>query len=103
MTEREVRQLIENGRQPSRLKLEKNDRGFEVLTAKVHPGLGDRRARLVEQSSTVGYIDGIDRPGSSNLWVGAEHNLSREDVCALVRHLQAWLRTGRLQIRRPAV
>lgn len=55
--------------------------------------------RLVSQSSIVGdYEDSLDRPGSSALWIGDEHHLSREEVAEFVEHLNAWLKTGSLEV-----
>lgn len=79
-----------------------SERGFEVLTHKTYPAdllleqYGEV-SRLVQQSSAIGeYDDAMDKPGSSYLWVGDAHHLSREEVSDLVGYLNHWLETGKL-------
>jgi hypothetical protein len=76
------------------------DRGFQVLTHPTYPPKkDDPGARVIQQSSVIGdYPDAFDRPGSSALWIGDHHHLNREEVGQLVRHLQAWLDTGSLEV-----
>ncbi len=71
----------------------RTNRGFEVIA---HPAYLEKDGfpRLVGQSSGPNF----DCPGSSFLWLGRHHHLSREEVAELVAHLQAWLETGSLQI-----
>lgn len=73
-----------------------SDRGFRFLT---HPTYLDDKvtSRLASESSAVGdHPDAVERPGSSFLWVGQDHHLSREEVAKLVAAMQHWLETGRL-------
>lgn len=77
--------------------VDKTPRGFEIIRYG-DSYLPDNNPRLVQQSSAIGnYEDSMGRPGSSFLWIG-EHKLDREDVAELVEHLQAWLKTGSLEI-----
>ena len=75
------------------MQIDYNQRGFQVLVAESYP---ERLpTRLVGQSSVVGdYDDALERPGSSAIWVGDEHHLSREQVMQLIDHLQCWVETG---------
>ena len=86
------------------MKIIKTERGFYVLT---HPKYLDVECqeRLVGESSAIGdYEDSdgnivdlpYDKPGSSYLWVGEHHHLNRQEVQALIEHLQDWLRYKRL-------
>ncbi len=78
------------------MKLTTTDRGFQRIE---HRALGtrDEKARVVQQSSAVGdYPDAMDRPGSSFLWIGADHHLNREEVKELRDALTHWLNTGKL-------
>ena len=73
-----------------------SDRGFYFL---LEPNYTEPHAetRLVSESSAIGdYEDSLDKPGSSFLWVGANHHLNREQVAELAAYLQNWLKTGRL-------
>lgn len=81
--------------------LERSDRGFELITHPVYSGVNPARpeARVVQASSAIGgYEDSFEKPGSSFLWVGENHHLNREEVTLLVKHLQAWLATGSLEV-----
>ncbi len=73
-----------------------NGRGFPML---IHPSYPKgRQQALVIQSSIVGdYEDAMERPGTSALFVGPDHHLSREEVGQLVTHLRAWLEHGDLR------
>lgn len=78
------------------MKYKKTDRGFGAVT---HPSYANEpeEVRLVQESSAVGdYVDSLDRPGSSFLWVGRDHHLNREEAAELVTYLNSWLATGRL-------
>jgi hypothetical protein len=83
------------------MRVAKSDRGFEHLYHSDYvPG---QERQLLAQSSVMGtYPDSSSRPGSSFLWIGDRHHLNREEVAALVQHLQAWLATGRLELSLPA-
>lgn len=82
----------------------RTDRGFEVVPHPVHAADPPRDSRLVQQSSVIGnYVDAMQRPGSSALWIGENHHLVREEVAALRDRLQAWLDTGSLRLVTDAV
>lgn len=81
------------------MQVTRGDRGFRSVTHPVYPPGADKDDRVVTQSSAVGdYDDSWARPGSSYLWVGVTHHLDREEVRQLVRHLEAWLATGSLEL-----
>ena len=72
------------------------NRGFGLIT---HPTRDNhpKVTRLIQESSAVGdYEDSPDNPGSSYLWIGADHHLNREEVEELVIRMQGWLAVGRL-------
>lgn len=73
------------------MKLVQTDRGFEWLMA------GDAEIAVVRQSSAIDFENptGLERPGSSYLWLGKAH-LNRAEVSELVDHLTRWLATGSL-------
>lgn len=72
-----------------------SDRGFQFVLHDMHND--DAQTRLVSQSSAVGnYDDASDRPGSSFIWIGKHHHLSREEVAKLRDYLTRWLETGEL-------
>lgn len=84
------------------MKVTKSDRGFEFLE---HPKyLPEERGdcdQLASQSSAVGdYDDAMERPGTSFLWIGEDHHLDRKEVLQLVKHLNAWLDTGKLSLKK---
>lgn len=73
-----------------------SNRGFGFI---LHPTRDNepKETRLISESSAVGdYEDSFDKPGSSYLWVGADHHLNREEVEVMVIRMQNWLITGRL-------
>jgi hypothetical protein len=81
------------------MKVTLTHRGFEWID---HPTRGNEPGidRLVSQSSAVGdYDDALDRPGTSFLWIGADHHLNRNQVRELIAHLTAWVDTGSLAIQ----
>lgn len=79
------------------MKLTTTDRGFNLIEHPHHPPNGTS-IRLVQESSAIGdYDDAMDKPGSSFLWIGADHHLNREAVARLVKAMQRWLDTGRLK------
>lgn len=76
----------------------KTGRGFEVIAIPTYAN-EPVDARLLGQSSAIGdYENSMDQPGSSFLWFGNQHHLNREQVSEVVEHLQAWLKTGSLEI-----
>jgi hypothetical protein len=80
------------------MNLTKTERGFERIDHDTYiDGMGDKR--LVAASSAIGdYPDAFDRPGSSFLWIGENHHLSREEVKEFAVRLNAWFKTGSLAI-----
>jgi len=82
------------------MKVTKNSRGFEHLEHRPHDASLGASQRLVQASSASGD-DHLDRPGTSFLWLGQDHHLSRSEVRQLVAHLQAWLDSGSLQLAQP--
>lgn len=79
------------------MKLRHTQRGFEIIEFEKYPN--EQLSRLVHQASIIGdYEDAWDKPGSSCLWIGEYHLLSREQIAELIQHLQAWLNTGSLSI-----
>ncbi len=59
----------------------------------------DEPQRLLKESPTVGdYKDSIENPGSSYLWVGHDHHLSRDEVTEMISMMQHWLDHKRLPI-----
>ena len=82
------------------MRVEHTPRGFEILLHATYPppGQGTNEERLAQQSSVIrDYPDARDRPGSSALWVGDRHHLSRTEVQELVNYLKRWLETGHLE------
>ena len=74
-------------------------RGFEGIDREVYASKTGEVSRLVQASSAIGaYEDAFDKPGSSYLWIGEHHHLSREEVTELVHHLLHWRRTGSLDV-----
>lgn len=86
------------------MKLSINNRGYDRLEHDVYPppSNGNSHVALAIQSSVVGeYEDALDRPGSSALWIGAYHHLSREEVQEFIGYLQRWVKTGKLRETTP--
>lgn len=80
------------------MKVEKTDRGFDVIVKDTYAN-EPQPARLLGQSSAVGdYEDSWTKPGSSFLWFGDKHHLNREEIAELIDHLNCWLNTGSLKI-----
>lgn len=78
------------------MQISKTKRGFSSVLMENYPPDG-KQTILVRESSMVGdYPDALRNPGSSALWVGDHHHLSREDVAELVGYMRHWLRMGRL-------
>ena len=82
----------------------KTVRGFGVLVHSIYPGCTKKivieKKRLLQESSAVGdYENALTNPGSSYLWVGNEHHLSREEVEELVYCLNYWLKKKRLPMK----
>lgn len=81
------------------MRIEKTQRGFEVLLHETYPPNEGGTARLAQQSSLIGsYEDSWERPGSSSLWVGEHHHLSREEAREFAARLLAWAETGSLEL-----
>lgn len=72
------------------------NRGFQTVKADRYASDPPVKTRLLQQSSVIRYDDGLDRPGSSCLWIGEDHHLNREDVESLRNYLTRWLETGKL-------
>jgi hypothetical protein len=74
------------------MKTEKSDRGFIFVKHPEYPLTMGDGTRLLSESSAIGdYEDALDNPGSSALWVGQFHHLSREEIADLIRRMQHWL------------
>ena len=81
------------------MKTVENGRGFRVTLEEKYQNEPGEFTLLMQESSAIGdYDDAMDRPGSSALWIGQDHHLSREQVADMVRRLQAWLADGRLPV-----
>jgi hypothetical protein len=79
------------------MKASTTSRGFRLIEAEKYQNEPGEFTHLVQESSAVGdYEDSFDKPGSSFLWVGDDHHLSREEVSVLVGFMQEWLKSGRL-------
>jgi hypothetical protein len=80
------------------MKVTKTERGFQWLEHPVYEGVHDaKNDRFACQSSAIGdYDDSFAKPGSSFLWIGENHHLNREEVAEFVKHLNQWLKTGKL-------
>ena len=71
------------------------ERGFQLLEWTTYNG--ELKTRLVQESSGIGdYVDALDNPGSSYLWIGKDHHLNREEVRELTGILVEWLTKKRL-------
>lgn len=84
------------------MKVERTERGFERIEVLEYANAPTKMVRLVQQSSAALvelYYDALDRPGTSALWIGDNH-LNREQVRELIGHLQSWLDTGSLEVKR---
>lgn len=78
------------------MQVKETSRGFRVIEHPCYPQSGSV-SRLVQESSAIGeYADAFEKPGSSYLYVGNNHHLTREEVAELVEHMRHWLETGRL-------
>lgn len=78
---------------------ERTSRGFVVVKAEKYQNERGELTRLIQESSAVGnYDNAVDSPGSSFLWVGADHHLNREEVGELIERMQHWLAKGRLMV-----
>lgn len=74
------------------------NRNFPCVLHPIYADPSGKEGRLLLASSAIGnYEDAISKPGSSFLWIGKEHHLSREEVMDFVSILEHWLRTGRLE------
>lgn len=80
------------------MKLITTPRGFTVLEHDTYDN-EPKPARLIQASSAIRhYENAADLPGSSCLWIGADHRLDREEVAEFIGHLQRWLDTGSLDL-----
>ena len=81
------------------MKSEKTERGFVIV---YHPSYGcdvQEDIRLFQESSAIGdYDNSFDNPGGSFLWIGKDHHLNREEVVDMIKRMQFWLDTGRLEV-----
>lgn len=78
----------------------KTDRGFRLVTHEKYQNEPGEHTRLIQESSAIGpYVNSIDCPGSSFLWVGKHHHLNREEVKELIQRMQYWLDTKRLALQ----
>jgi len=74
-------------------------RGFHGIEAEKYQNERGVYTRLVQESSAVGNDeDAMLRPGSSFLWIGEDHHLSRCEVEELISHLNRWLETKTLAV-----
>jgi len=79
------------------MNLERSERGFWQLNYPAYLFDKEGMKRLAAESSAIGdYPDSFDRPGSSFLWIGEHHHLSREEVQDFIAALSRWVLTGRL-------
>jgi hypothetical protein len=80
------------------MKITTTARGFERIDFKDR--CGDDCS--LQQSSAIGDAENAgDRPGSSFIWLGADADgmhLDRQQVRELIKHLEAWLKTGSFEI-----
>ena len=84
------------------MKTKTSGRGFRYVVAEKYQNEPGEYTRLIGESSAIGnYPDALEDPGSSFLWVGEDHHLSREDVGELIEVLQHWLDHKRLPEPRP--
>lgn len=78
-----------------KMKATQTIRNFGIVKYPIYPT--GENTRLVQESSAIGgYVDALDNPGSSYLWVGQHHHLNREEVTELIAVLQQWIDTGSL-------
>ena len=78
------------------MRVKTGQRGFVRVVHPEYPNTGEE-TRLVQQSSIIGNDENSwDIPGSSYLWIGADHHLNREEVRQLIKYLARWCATGRL-------
>ena len=72
-----------------------SDRGFRGVDHPRYLNPHDN-IQILQESSAIGdYDDSWDKPGSSYLWVGADHHLDRDEVRELIGYMKHWLKTGR--------
>ena len=83
------------------MKFSKTDRGFGLVEHPTHANEPQMKS-LVQESSAIGdYEHSYDEPGSSYLWVGADHHLDREQVRMLIKVMEWWLKNRRLPVLAP--
>ena len=73
-------------------------RGFRGITHATHANEPEEK-RLIQESSAIDFDtkDGLNKPGSSYLWIGPDHHLNRKQVSALVAEMEHWLKNGRMK------
>ena len=75
------------------------DRGFIIIKHEKYQNERGVMIGLIQESSAIGdYEDALDKPGSSYLWVGADHRLNREEVKVLMSKMKYWLDKKRLPL-----
>jgi hypothetical protein len=74
--------------------IEQFNDGLSYLSHLTYLGYSDV---LLEESLNTDIVLAGAVPGSSYLWVGGMHCLSREEVRELVGHLNRWLETKTLK------
>ena len=74
-----------------------SSRGFTFVMEEKYQNERGEYTRLISESSAIAN-DGkaLDNPGSSFLWVGADHHLNKDQVAELIGKMQHWLDTGKL-------
>lgn len=77
------------------MKLVKTSRGFLQLLMPQY--VDEKMTVVVGESSAIGtYVNSLQCPGSSFLWIGQNHHLNRRQVRVLIGVLTNWLVTRRL-------
>ncbi len=79
------------------MKIETSNRGFRFVLAEKYQNEPGEYTMLIAESSAIGdYDDSFDNPGSSYLWIGNDHHLSRDEVADMIETMQHWLDHKRL-------
>lgn len=79
------------------MKIQKTKRGFEIINLPKYASEFYIEERLVQQSSAIAP-GGVGKPGSSFLWVGEHHHLSKKQVRQFVKYLNNWLTYGSFKV-----
>lgn len=97
MNRKEVRSIV-NDSPLAKVRPYTTNRGFHGYEAEKYQNEPFDFRRLIQESSAVGeYEDSLENPGSSFLWIGEHFHLNREEVQAVIAHMQRWLDTGSLK------